>query len=199
VLEAEPEPLDQLRPAVAPELSRVIMRCLRKDRNERFNDVATLASALSPFGSVVYSGYPARCRANLNDETLGHRLTLQTQPIADTSPDLQFTVSRPVSQPRGSHHEIDPQPGRSSHSFAALRTEHPAAAQSVVRDRRKRSALLVASVLAASGVIGAAAGVSYPLIQSWLSQLDQLVSVWHTTQPTLQSVPVNSPQPARAR
>ena len=75
VLEEEPLPPRQLRPAIPSGLSDAIMRCLRKSPADRFNDVAELADALGPYGSGRLSAYPARCRANLNGEGPGRRST----------------------------------------------------------------------------------------------------------------------------
>ena len=75
VLEDEPPAPAQLNSEVPAELSEVIMRCLRKDPNERFADVASLAEALSPFGSGRFASYAARCRAHLTGEGLGRRST----------------------------------------------------------------------------------------------------------------------------
>jgi eukaryotic-like serine/threonine-protein kinase len=44
-----PTPLSELRPDLPPELSAVVMRCLRKRREERYSDVSELALALAPF------------------------------------------------------------------------------------------------------------------------------------------------------
>jgi serine/threonine-protein kinase len=43
---AKPEPASSIEPSVPPELDAVIFRCLSKDREERFPNVAELASAL---------------------------------------------------------------------------------------------------------------------------------------------------------
>jgi hypothetical protein len=75
VLEDEPSPPNELNLEVPAELSAVIMRCLRKDPNERYADVASLAEALSPFGSGRFASYAARCRAHLTGEGLGRRST----------------------------------------------------------------------------------------------------------------------------
>jgi serine/threonine-protein kinase len=40
------------RPEVPPELEAAVMQCLRKDREERFADIESLAVALAPFGSA---------------------------------------------------------------------------------------------------------------------------------------------------
>jgi serine/threonine protein kinase len=44
-----PTPLSELRPDLPPELSAVVMRCLRKRREDRFGDVSELALALAAF------------------------------------------------------------------------------------------------------------------------------------------------------
>jgi hypothetical protein len=46
-----PTPLRAKRPNAPPELEGVILRCLHKDPNGRFADVAALAEALAPFAS----------------------------------------------------------------------------------------------------------------------------------------------------
>jgi len=75
VLEDEPPGAHELNTEVPAELSEVIMRCLRKDPNERFEDVANLAEALNPFGSGRFASYAARCRAHLAGEGMGRRST----------------------------------------------------------------------------------------------------------------------------
>jgi serine/threonine-protein kinase len=44
-----PTPLAELRPDLLPELCAVVMRCLKKKPDERFQDVRELAEALAPF------------------------------------------------------------------------------------------------------------------------------------------------------
>jgi len=58
ILEHQPTPLEQFRNDLPPGLSDVILRCLRKDANERYQNVAELALALMPFG-------PKRSRLNV--------------------------------------------------------------------------------------------------------------------------------------
>ncbi len=47
-----PDPLRELRREVPPGLEAVVMRCLEKDAQRRFPDVAALAQALAPFGQA---------------------------------------------------------------------------------------------------------------------------------------------------
>jgi eukaryotic-like serine/threonine-protein kinase len=53
-----PPPMQQSRPDVPAELEAVIQKCLHKDRNLRYRNVAELAIALAPFG-------PKRARASV--------------------------------------------------------------------------------------------------------------------------------------
>jgi serine/threonine-protein kinase len=49
VLTETPRPIDNLRPDVPRELSRIVQRCLEKDPQNRYPSVAQLAAALEPF------------------------------------------------------------------------------------------------------------------------------------------------------
>jgi len=51
ILQDPPRPLSELRPDLPPGLQQVVLRCLEKNREQRFNNVAELASALAPFGA----------------------------------------------------------------------------------------------------------------------------------------------------
>jgi serine/threonine protein kinase len=51
ILQYPPEPPQLLRHDLPEGLTQVMLRCLEKDRNRRFGNVAELASALVPFGS----------------------------------------------------------------------------------------------------------------------------------------------------
>jgi serine/threonine-protein kinase len=49
ILHAEPPPLRSIRADVPEQLEQVVMRCLRKDRNQRYPNVAALANDLAYF------------------------------------------------------------------------------------------------------------------------------------------------------
>ena len=51
----EPDPIVRHRAGVPPELEKVVMRCLERDRARRFPNVAELAAALAPFAPPVAS------------------------------------------------------------------------------------------------------------------------------------------------
>jgi serine/threonine-protein kinase len=72
VLEGQPKHLNEVCPEVPGELDVIISRCLSKDRNARFPDVASLAAALAAWGgptarpqaervSIVEADAAARC------------------------------------------------------------------------------------------------------------------------------------------
>jgi len=50
ILQDPPRPIQELRPDLPHALQQVILRCLEKNRDRRFNNVAELAHALAPFG-----------------------------------------------------------------------------------------------------------------------------------------------------
>ncbi|MGN6105784.1 MAG: serine/threonine-protein kinase [Kofleriaceae bacterium] len=65
VLESEPAPLDQVRVDVPSGLSAVVMRCLSKQPDGRYSDIAELAEALAPFASPEGVGSVTRTRSLL--------------------------------------------------------------------------------------------------------------------------------------
>jgi serine/threonine-protein kinase len=65
ILEKEPAPIRQLVNGVPEGLERVVMRCLAKNRDERFTDVADLARALVAFGSGTWIQSADRVQATL--------------------------------------------------------------------------------------------------------------------------------------
>ena len=53
VLQAQPVPPASLRPGLPRGLDAVVLRCLRKDRAQRYGDYADLREALQPFGTTA--------------------------------------------------------------------------------------------------------------------------------------------------
>jgi serine/threonine-protein kinase len=62
VLNAVPKPLDAVKPSTTPQFAAVVLRCLRKNRNERFQNVGELANALDSLRGpeAISSGAAAR-------------------------------------------------------------------------------------------------------------------------------------------
>jgi eukaryotic-like serine/threonine-protein kinase len=93
VLEEQPAPPRDLRPGVSHELDAVVMRCLEKHPDARFQNVAELAEALAPFGSGQLATYSDRCRAFLNGDGLGRRSTPNALPPVPRRPSLPPSLS----------------------------------------------------------------------------------------------------------
>lgn len=70
VLEHEPAPLRTLDPNIPPELEAVVLRCLQKDREQRFQTVGELAQALAKFAAKRAPEIAQRCR-ELADAAIG--------------------------------------------------------------------------------------------------------------------------------
>ncbi|MBX3208999.1 MAG: serine/threonine protein kinase [Labilithrix sp.] len=65
ILEKEPTPIRSLVTGVPEGLEHIVMRCLAKNREERFADVAELAKALVPYGSGTWMQSADRVQATL--------------------------------------------------------------------------------------------------------------------------------------
>jgi serine/threonine protein kinase len=65
VLKRDPERLTTLRPHVPAELEAIVVRCLRRSREERFSNVLELARALVPFAEGRHDERLARMHAAL--------------------------------------------------------------------------------------------------------------------------------------
>jgi serine/threonine protein kinase len=89
VLELEPAALSTLRPELAPGLSALVARCLRKDPAERYPDAAQLAAALVEYGTGRFADYPARCCAQLR----GDRRSAPQLPAPEDEPAPPLSMS----------------------------------------------------------------------------------------------------------
>jgi serine/threonine-protein kinase len=65
ILEKDPQPIRQLVTGVPEGLERIVMKCLAKNREQRFADVAELARALVAFGSGTWIQSADRVHATL--------------------------------------------------------------------------------------------------------------------------------------
>jgi serine/threonine-protein kinase len=88
ILENQPTPIRAVVHDVPEGLERVVMKCLAKDRDDRYADVCELASALVPYGSGAWTQSPERIqstltRALLDDITSGTRLRSGGGPPAE--------------------------------------------------------------------------------------------------------------------
>lgn len=91
--EGEPGPLGDLPPEVPPELRRVVERCLRNDRSDRYDDADGLAAALkgverslstaSPQSGDPSDGLPVLAILPLRDDGCGTNRTYLCHGLAD--------------------------------------------------------------------------------------------------------------------
>ncbi|MBX3201833.1 MAG: protein kinase [Labilithrix sp.] len=65
ILEKQPTPIRSLVTGVPEGLEQIVMRCLSKNREQRFTDVAELAKALVPYGSGTWMHSADRVQATL--------------------------------------------------------------------------------------------------------------------------------------
>jgi serine/threonine-protein kinase len=65
ILDATPAPPRTHTPALPRALEKVVLRCLKKAREDRYASVAELAKALAPFGSGRWAELPAKIQATL--------------------------------------------------------------------------------------------------------------------------------------
>jgi serine/threonine-protein kinase len=87
---------------IDPGLRAVIWRCLEKDRNARFADVAELAAALVPFGGPLSRAYAALVRTPAATHVTGPRVpvvALHTPTVASIARDSSTvaSIARPVA------------------------------------------------------------------------------------------------------
>ncbi len=93
ILHAAPEPIAKHCPEAPPELQAVIDRCLARDREMRFPDVAAMARALAPLGSGAWEGHAARMEQTLararsasDPGSTGARFSLSGEPTRPRTP-----------------------------------------------------------------------------------------------------------------
>jgi serine/threonine-protein kinase len=116
LLNDHPVPMRELRPEVPEGLEEAVMRCLAKDRTQRFVTVSELARALAPFGSIgsqVHVDRASRVQG-VTDVTIsafpGAPMTNRSVSPARTQP--QPTPSQLLVTPlQGSPHSAPPARG----------------------------------------------------------------------------------------
>ncbi len=96
ILEKDPIPMSQLAPEVPAELEAVVLRCLEKNRNARYRNVAELAIALYPFAPRRARIFAERC-ATLLSESAGVSLEYELPSIAPpANPTLRGDATGPM-------------------------------------------------------------------------------------------------------
>jgi serine/threonine-protein kinase len=179
ILEREPVPLQTLRPDASEELEEVVLRCLQKNPDQRFQNVADLAAALYPFGPRRARISAERCYHMLkNAGILSTELQLASAyPPPMSSGRVTTTRSVPDAPRTTTPAAIDltiaedeaaftPKKGRKLAIFAALGVSVAAAGLLWARTQNAASPAAAApspgAVLAAPAAAPAAAKTSVP-------------------------------------
>jgi serine/threonine-protein kinase len=181
VLEKEPQPIRQLVTGVPEGLEKIVMRCLAKNRDQRFPDVAELARALVVYGSGTWMQSADRVAATiargLEEASSGPRLKNNGPASA---PELFDRTSIPSS------------PGR---RLDSQQPELTGTASTVARRFNTVLGSRGRSLLALSVVIGVAAVV---LIAGTVFQRSRAADAAMAAEAPLTSVAVPAEPPAEA-
>jgi len=124
IFNESPTPLSELRPDLPPELSAVVMRCLRKRREDRYTDVSELALALVAFA-------PSH---SVSAERIV-RIVAASMPGSRVAAALADTM-----------HDSKAPSGETPHALVSAQTPPPAGS-------RRRTVLAVAALVAGTGIV----------------------------------------------
>jgi serine/threonine-protein kinase len=121
ILESEPVPIQSLRKDAPPALDGVVRRCLTREPDDRFPDVAAFAEALVPFGPPGSDGAAQRIRHTMQSaagaSARGARSTQSRGRRARRVAALVATASLLAVAAAGLASELIPAPsGASEHS-----------------------------------------------------------------------------------
>src|SRR5450432_16073 len=152
LLNDQPISMRELRSEIAPSLEEAVMRCLAKDRQQRFSTVSELARALAPFGSSSSQVHVDRASRvqGVTDVTIS---AFSTEPVTD----LNVTPARTQPNPTPSQLVVTPIQGSPLATPPARgtidswgRTDGPQAAAR----RRSRAGLFAGLGLALLALLG---------------------------------------------
>ena len=159
VVTETPVPIDELRPDVPQAMAAVVMRCLEKEPDKRFNDAADLASALESFVTPASRISIERARMVMS----GMRRTVSSASMPKAAPVRVFSDSgRPITAPgagaqlgHASQPSHAPGASRAVSAPATQRTPPPwTGTQSEARNGKGALVAIVAAVVAALAVGG---------------------------------------------
>jgi serine/threonine-protein kinase len=112
LLNDQPVSMQLLRPEVPPSLEEAVMRCLAKDRQQRFATVSELARALAPYGSSTSQVHVDRASRvqGVTDVTISAFSSAPMTERASTPTQTQPPSQLIVTPIQGSHHTASPIP-----------------------------------------------------------------------------------------
>ena len=169
ILEAEPVAVHVVRPQVPVGLSDAVMRCLRRNRDDRWPDVAGLARALAPFATRASAALPARIAATLTHAArLRPPTPLGAFPVTSLAALGAAADIDAAATPAPSARARALEAGRSGDPFAATQPQRSVVAWAATKPGRPpRSAFLLAGLCAgAILVLGLTRGRGAPAASS---------------------------------
>ncbi len=95
--ESPPEPPRAIRPEIPEELEATVLRCLAKNRDERFTDMAEVAAALAPFAGENGVAAAQRCQRILEAAGLRRAGTSIVVPVGPESTGPRSRVAESVA------------------------------------------------------------------------------------------------------
>jgi serine/threonine-protein kinase len=158
VLNSDPEPPRNLRPEIPVEVEQTILRCLDKDPDRRFPDVASLVSALAPFGPAPIAEIssprstgenPIISSSSLRAVTMGPRAAPNPAPPSSA-------LVAPISTPNPAPASITPTPGSVPGPTVAAwdaTTKHEGTPPKKTGNRRMIAALAGVAIAAVIGAL----------------------------------------------
>ena len=155
ILEQEPAPLRATAPDVPPQLEQVVRRCLLRNVQHRFANVAELAQALAPFASTQGAGSVARIVSTIVPSA-SHEMRALSPSASTMMPSHPGAQSSSAATPALSQgptpsvHVTNTQTGQ---AFAATNRGAPAGSVKWIVLAAVPAALLVVGVLFAVAVL----------------------------------------------
>ncbi len=189
ILEREPVPLQTLRPDAPIELEDVVLRCLTKNPDDRYQNVAELAAALYPFGPRRARISAERCYHMLKNAGMvkaelalasAYPPSLASGRVTAASPGAPARTTTPAALDIVVDDDVPAKAGRSNRKlavFAALGVVVAAASFFGLRSGGVDASAPNAAVAPARGVELAAAPPAAPRPAPTVIDLDQEPSV----------------------
>lgn len=193
VVNDEPKALSALRPGLDAKLVDVVMKCLLKNPDARWQNVAQLASALEPFSRSAQQGGPVRPWRSFEDTQDSHERP-QFPPAAATADETGPSTA--VTMPSGAPPTMDaeqPKPGASTNTAWDRSTSR----RSSERPRSFAKGL-AAGVVASIAVVAIAAIVLLRAAKGPPSTASTAPASLPPTSSASASAPVAAPPPATA-
>ena len=193
IIEDDPKSIRTMRPEITAELEAIVTRCLAKDPDDRFPNVAVLAQALSPWGTS---------EAWASADRIARVLRVSGQEGTGDAPPRALT--KPISLPLAAS-PIEPAPLPLVRQLDAAKSADASGAEiaweglDMVNPRvKQRRRNIFAAVAACLVLMGLGAGAAVFVKHRRMMPVETTAAVVHTklpAQPTLSVFPSELPPP----